>query len=118
VRAELKSFFSPDINLDAQSGDTIQEDNILLTLLVGPAGGPGEETFDVTICTVNGLAELLSSTNSPVVGRHFLLVKTIQMDEIVPYLRRVISEAEAPTWSEVAQIIGRIGRWEYEDYVA
>jgi hypothetical protein len=35
---------------------------------------------------------------------------------VIAYVQSFLSGIEAETWPEVASIVGRLGRWEFEDY--
>jgi hypothetical protein len=84
-------------------------------LLVGPVGGPGEESFDITLCTIGWLAERVREERN-VDGRHHVIVQAFNYDLIERYLRERVAELEGSTWDEVAERLGRLGHWEFEDY--
>ncbi|HTL41434.1 MAG TPA: Imm8 family immunity protein, partial [Pseudolysinimonas sp.] len=44
-----------------------------IRILAGPADGPGEESFDVNVCTPEWLRREVEQTG-PMVGRHLLIV--------------------------------------------
>lgn len=117
MRAELRTYFSPDVDLENLPGGNSPANSILLTLVVGPIGAPGEESFDVSVCTPKWIEARIAQTGSPLVGRHLLVVNSINIFEIVAFLKQQIGSLDAPTWQELAQTIGRIGRWEFEDYL-
>jgi hypothetical protein len=84
-------------------------------ICAGPSDGPGEEYFQLTVCTPAALAELLAG--EPVlVGRHWLFVAEFDAAAVERFLRRAVAEIEGQTWNEVAAKIGRLGLWEFEDY--
>lgn len=88
---------------------------MLVQLMVGPADGPGEESFDVTLCTASWLAERAASEGI-VDTRHHVVIDDYDYDRIEQYFSRRVAACEGPTWGEVAAKVGRIGRWEFEDY--
>ncbi|MEV5895657.1 Imm8 family immunity protein [Nonomuraea fuscirosea] len=49
-------------------------------------------------------------------GRHWLFVAELRPDKVTKWLSDRIAVLEAPTWGELAEKIGRIGEWEFEDY--
>lgn len=73
VRASVRRFHSPDVDLEAYQPEDPTDVHVLVQLIAGPEGGPGDESFDV-------------------------------------------GQSDEPTWRELADKIGRIGRWEFEDY--
>jgi hypothetical protein len=82
---------------------------------VGPADGPGEESFDVMPCTPNWLKSWIRS-HGPTIGRHYLVVERYDLPQVRKYLTSVIEAEHGRTWHELALRINRIGKWEFEDY--
>ncbi|MFF0572550.1 Imm8 family immunity protein [Streptosporangium saharense] len=87
----------------------------LLEMYVGAQDGPGEDVFSLTVCTPSALAEQLDH-HPFLIGRHWLFVRELRPDRVTAWLADRIAVLEAPTWSELAEKIGRIGHWEFEDY--
>lgn len=86
-----------------------------IRILAGPEGEAGEESFDLNVCTPPWLqAEVARS--GPIVGRHLLIVERWDAETVVRSLRQLFMAVEADDWSAVAQRLGRIGYWEFEDY--
>jgi hypothetical protein len=58
MEAALKGLFSSDIP-DIEKYQPVHDDNFgfVLRALVGPSGHPGEESFDITVCTPKWLEE-------------------------------------------------------------
>ncbi|MEV0626321.1 Imm8 family immunity protein [Nonomuraea wenchangensis] len=86
----------------------------LLEMYVGPQGEPGGERFQLTVCTPSALKEQLGR-HPFLIGRHWLFVAELHPDQVTEWLSDRIAVLEAPTWSELAERIGRIGEWEFED---
>ncbi len=84
-------------------------------MLVGPSDGPGEESFDVLVCTPGFLAREASQFG-PRIGRHLLIVEAMDIANVKRFLEHQVSVLEAPSWSELASKIGQIGKWEFEEY--
>lgn len=106
---------SPDVaDLRSWSPPT-EEFAVLIQLLVGPSDGPGEESFDVTLCTASWLAERAASEHV-VDARHHVVVDSYDYDGIDQYFTRRVAACEGSTWQEVAAKLSRLGRWEFEDY--
>lgn len=91
------------------------DDAFLLRMLVGPADGPGEESFDVLVCTAAWLAGTVAR-EGPQIGRHQLVVEKLDLEQAEQFLRRQIERLDASTWEGLAERIGRLGYWEFEDY--
>jgi hypothetical protein len=86
-------------------------------LLVGPADGPGEESFELTVCSPEWLAVRCRS-EGPVNGLHHVIVDWHTYDERVlrDWLKARVHAAEAPTWDGIASQLRLLGGWEFESY--
>ena len=91
---------------------------LLAQLLVGPADGPGKESFDVTICTPEWLAAACREAGGVYNPRHHLVADRGSFDQraLRAWLEARVEEVEADDWTELANRLGRIGHWESEDY--
>lgn len=116
MRAAIKGFEGPDGDEPESyvSPDPL-DDSFWLRMLVGPQDGPGEESFDVLVCTPAWLARTVAKDGSQI-GRHRLVVEMLAVDTAEAFLRRQVARLEAPTWDELAVKIARLGYWEFEDY--
>ena len=116
MRAELKRLHSPDVpNLVSWAPEN-KEFSILVQILVGPERSPGEESFDVTVCTPGWLSWRLEQ-EKVINARHHLIVAKYDYSQLSNYLRTYVSSCEGETWQEVAHQLSRLGYWEFEDYV-
>jgi hypothetical protein len=86
--------------------------SMLVQLLVGPSDGPGEESFDVLVCS----PEWLRQRGKPTIGRHHLIVPSYDYDRLLEFVGEYLQGCEGSDWKEVAAKVGRLGRWEFEDY--
>ena len=115
MRADLRRLHSPDaLDLRAWSPED-GEPAILVQLMVGPEGAEGEESFDVTLCTAGWLAGR-ASAEGVVDCRHHVVIADYDHEAVLRYFRERVAACEGATWQEVAARVGRIGRWEFEDY--
>jgi hypothetical protein len=87
-------------------------------LLVGTSDGPGEEAFDLTVCTPEWLAGRVRNEGI-VSGLHLLIIDADTFDEraVRSWLERRVSAIEGTSWGELAARLSRIGWWEFEDYI-
>jgi hypothetical protein len=90
-------------------------DEASVRLIVGPQGGDGEESFDLMVVTPRRLAALLRRDGA-VVGRHYLFVGEMDRPYIERFLQDRMRRIAGDTWREVAEKVGRIAHWEFEDY--
>ena len=89
--------------------------SIGLRILAGPADGPGEESFDLTVCSVDWLAAQVRR-EGVVDGRHYLVADGFNWSVLNSYIENRVRQCEGATWREVAERLGRFGYWEFEDY--
>jgi len=115
MRPRLKRIHSPDIH---DLGSFQPEDGgnfaFLLQAMFGPEGTEGEESFDIVVCTPRWLEQNVSE--NVISGRHHVIVKRYDIEQIRAFLERYARDCEADTWQAVAAKLSRIGRWEFEDY--
>jgi hypothetical protein len=86
-----------------------------LEVYVGPADGPGEERYQIQVCTPAALQRFLDQ-QPWLIGRHWLFVRRLVPDEMTSWLCGRIESLHGDTYDDVAQKIARIGLWEFEDY--
>jgi hypothetical protein len=113
MRAEVSYFEWPE--LERNGFDTSGVTLTLLVFAARPLGGLGGETFHVTVCTPDGLNDLLAR-DGVVVGRHHLFVPVVDTELIEDFLGDRLRRLDGDTWQQLAEKIGRIGYWEFEDY--
>jgi hypothetical protein len=118
MKAEIKKLHSPDI-YDLKNYQPAERNSFgfLLQIIVGEKGGKGEESFDVVVCTPQWLMSNFSKDDI-VFGRHYLIVFEYNFERILSALQKQVESIEADTWKEIGEKIGRIGKWEFEDYGA
>lgn len=86
-------------------------------LLIGPADGPGEESFDVTVCAAEWLTHRCR-TEGVVSGLHHVIVDadTFDLRDLQTWLEKRVAPAEATSWTALTCQLGRIGSWEFDSY--
>jgi hypothetical protein len=116
IRAEVRSLHSPDVHdLSTFVPDDPDRFGFLLQIIAGPTGEPGEESFDVMVCTPGWLAEHLGSQDV-MIGRHYLFVGQYDFARQSRFIAGYAAICAGETWAQVARQLGRLGRWEFEDY--
>lgn len=116
VKARVLRLDSPDADLRSFVPDDPENFGILVEIMVGPVDGPGEESFDVMVCTPRWLQARIGEVG-PVIGRHHLFVERYDWTVLRQFIGSVVESEAATTWAELGDRIGRIGKWEFEDYV-
>lgn len=115
MRATVRRFHSPDVDLETFAPDDPSDVEVLIQIMAGPTDGPGDESFDVLVCTPRRLMKR-THDRGPIVGRHYLVVHEWDWPRIRLLLTAKVEALEEPTWRELAVKIGRVGKWEFEDY--
>jgi hypothetical protein len=116
MKAAVRSLDSPDIPDLAHFVPAAPDDfAFLLEILVGPEDAPGEESFDVFVCTPNWLIHNHQPSDI-IEGPHKLIVFEYDFGRLSDFITRWVNACEAPSWQALAEKIGRLGKWEFEDY--
>ena len=115
MRAAVRLVYSTDVDVATYVPEDPESDGIWVRLLVGPSDGPGEESFDVLVCTPLWLRGVVA-TSGPQVGRHHLVIDPFDINVALQFLTREMESVEAPDWSTLSLKLARIGYWEFEDY--
>ncbi|KMM45580.1 hypothetical protein CWIS_09880 [Cellulomonas sp. A375-1] len=88
---------------------------IPIRLMIGPADAPGEESFDLTVCSALWLGQQVEDT--PVFDpRHYLVVGEFHWPTVRRYLEWRVERCVGATWEAVARQLSRFAFWEFEDY--
>ena len=114
MRADIRSIFSSDVgDLDAfrPSGEAFA---VPVRLVIGPSGAPGEESFDLTVCSAAWLAQQVE--RAPVYdARHHLVVREFDWPVIRRYLEGRVARLDGASWDELGEKLSRLGYREFED---
>ena len=115
MRAALKRLHSPDVDdLEHYMPMDPAEFGFLVQMMVGPEDDRSEESFDFVVCSPKWLQHRLRE--EPLMGRHYLFIREYNYHRLVDFLRAYCRNCVAATWPEVASKLGRLGKWEFEDY--
>lgn len=89
----------------------------LARVYAGPADGPGEESFDVTVCSPEWLA-VRCREEGFTDARHHLVVDMKQFDQraLRSWLEKRVRAVSGDSWAEAGEKLSRLGFWEFEDY--
>lgn len=96
------------------------EFSFVARMIVGPVDAPGEESFDVVVCTPDWMANACRRAGGIYDARHHLVVSFEDFDQraLRAWLAARVEQIEADTWQQVGERLGRLGHWEFEDYRA
>ena len=115
MRAELKCLHCPNID-DLENWSPGDEPfGIFVQAMIGPSDGPGEESFNLTVCTPEWFAAHKMG-NGIVMGSRTLFVSRYDYRMIKAYLERAAQRAEGNSWREIAEGLSWLGEWEFENY--
>lgn len=116
IHAELKSILCADID-DLTTFQPAEAANFGLTLqlIVGSKDATGGEAFQVQLCTPLWLTEYFNHDDI-IIARHFLVAFEYNYDRLVTRINTHLASCSGETWAEVANKVGRLGLWEFEDY--
>ena len=115
MRAKIRSILSLDVDHLASWIPASEKWSLGLRMMVGPDGRPGEEAFDLTICSLPWLADRVRAEGL-VDGRHLLVVDAFNWPVISAFVEERVRQASGATWADVALKLSRFGHWEFEDY--
>ncbi len=115
MQAVLRSFaLDPEpISLPAD----VAEFRMNARLIVGPADGPGEESFDVTVCSPQWLGQACRVSGGIYDARHHVVVDVGRFDQraLKEWFAARVRRLEGGDWGQIAERLGRLGYWEFED---
>lgn len=116
IRAQIRSLYSLQVeNLDSFAPEDPENFCVPVRVLVGPKGQPGEESYDIQVCSPKWL-DSVCKREFFVVGRHYLVVSEYDFLRIRSVITRLVERVAGDSWDEVAEKLARIGYWEFEDY--
>lgn len=116
LQAKLKKIYSPDIpSLEEYIPDDSKDFGFLLTMCVGLEDDEVYEVFYVTVGTpiwyFKDKAEF-----EIIFGRHIIFVQEWNYHRLYNRLKQYVNSCKGASWGEVAEKVGRIAQWEFEDY--
>ena len=114
MKPALRRLHSPDADDLQAYAPSSPSFSLLVQILVGPSDGPGEESFDVVVCS----PEWLADRGGPTIGRHHIIGTRYDYDELLTLILDDLEGCDGKDWAEVGAKVGRLGRWEFEDYRA
>ena len=116
MRAQLKTLDSPDVpELKSYAPENPRCFGFLLEASFGLEGVPGADLFDIMVCTGPWLEDQARQTSGIIIGRHYLIVDRYDFGRIKRFLEDYANKCEGGTWDEIAEKLGRLGHWEFED---
>jgi hypothetical protein len=114
VQAEFRSIsWLEPYPIEQYKPDPSEPFSIELTVLIGPKGLQGEEIFYVDVSNVLFLEQELRHSGPHAISST-ILVDEFSVEAIERILREFCGTCRGRTWHDVALMLMRLGRWEYE----
>jgi Immunity protein 8 len=117
LNAVVTSFHSPDVSdLVGYAPPDPERFSLLLEFTAAPDDGTlGGDGFGVVVCTPAWLADRVEAGRA-FWPRHHLLVRSYDWPAIESFVVSYVRSCSGSGWEAVAQKIGRLAHWEFEDY--
>jgi hypothetical protein len=84
-----------------------------LRIQIGSNEGSGADDFELGVCTADWLSQNLYE---PLWGRHLLIVREYDFASIEKSIRNYVEQCHGDNWNIIAEKLGRVFAWEFEDY--
>ena len=115
MKASIRYIHSPDVQWQEALLSSRVRDGLSIQVIAGPDDGPGEESFDLIVCTPDWLTTEIDESG-PQFGRHLLIVSEMNPAAIDRALRVKFESETGTDWDDLALKLGRWGHWEFEDH--
>ena len=103
------------IDLFDYQPEDLEDFGFPLNLTIGIKGQRGADNFQLMVATPKYIQKM--HPNQPaILLRHYLIVFRYDFNEILDVINNYVHSIEEDSWDKVAEKIGRIARWEFEDY--
>ncbi len=116
MRAAIRSYDSYEIeDLQTDKPDDPLIFAVSINFEIGPADSVGADNFRITVASAEFLRHQYPGDDCYFL-RHYLLVKEYNFSRILALMTNYVNSLEAETWEQLAEKIGRVALWEFEDY--
>jgi len=117
MKVEIRELFSTDTGstaLDEYSPGDPANVGILVRSVLGVSEEPGEDSFDVMVCTPNWLADHLHHhPERHIFGRHHLIVQRWDYVELRKIITGLIERLDGQDWHEFGTRLDGYMHWEF-----
>jgi len=90
--------------------------SVRLRLIVGPEDSSGAESFDLPHLFASRAKKKECERAGFVLGRHRLIVHEHNFLPLRQIIEKLVRSCSGKTSQEIAEKVGRIGYWEFEEY--
>lgn len=113
----IKTIISPDLaDLDSYVPEEPDHFGFHLQLLIGPESEPGEESFEITVCSPRWLSTHYDN-EAIILGAYHIIMMRYDYRRLMERIYSLVAHCESDNWSKIALKLARFSRWEFEDYV-
>src|SRR5947209_3375829 len=88
---------------------------VVLDLSIGGQDNSASDLFYLTVCSPKWLEKYVAE-NGPCFGHGFLIVDSFNISVIRSRIEKLLSTISGHDWLEVAHILSKFMRWEFESY--
>lgn len=113
MRAQIKNYFSPDIDLRTFWPEDEESFNFLLSLSIGIEGEDSAANFDVQVISFKSLNEDFEDF---LFGRHRIFLKTYDIKLLISKIERYVESCSGSSWDEIAIKLSKFAKYEYDEY--
>lgn len=110
----MRSFLSPDIDLEGFSPEDPDDFSFLLQVIVGPSDSEGAESLQFIVCTPQSLV-VRTESDGVIFGRPLVIVDSPDIPRLLNAVKARIEGLEAPDWVKLTNRLARLGFYEFED---
>lgn len=111
----IKPILSGLNTIENSWGDNDSDFWIQVQAEIGPQYGNGSELFTFSAVSPTRLVRLVEE-NSIVLGRSMLIMLDFNINIVRNAIEKILDGIEGETWEEVANVISKYARWEFEGY--
>jgi Immunity protein 8 len=117
MRPILRRLHSPDLpDMQNLLPDNSSSSCILVQAMIGPEDEMGEESFDFLVCTNDFIANSVRQ-HGFLFGKNYLVIANYHYQTIWNAIELLCGQISGSSWKELAEKLGRYGKWEFEDYI-
>lgn len=112
MKAELKNYYSPDVNdLSQYKPEDVSNFGFFLQLYIGPQDLEGEESFGLIVCSSEWLND-----NPKYVEYPKIILNSFNHNDLMNIIKDKINKCEGNDWDTLAKQLSNYFKWEFDDF--
>ncbi|MCR4811718.1 MAG: immunity 8 family protein [Bacteroidales bacterium] len=112
MKSHIINYHSPDVDIDNFTPTIPDEFAFLLQVFVGVQDEPGDECFDIFVCTPKWI-ERHHSKEAVLIGLHTIIVQGFDLKKLLKAIEELVC-IEGSSWQEISNRIGYVGLSEFD----